>query len=128
MTSIARVGGTTVEQRVWRFIRKQPAPILCRDIAQEFHYSMLRMGGVLRRLRLKGSIIVHGGNNTTRYSATDVRPDDLRGTAPGTMEVLRRQQVPSHQLHAHRTAPRGRKSPGRPGFDLARAWPSPITK
>ena len=121
MTSLARVKGLTVEQRVWRFIRKQAAPVSCRELAQQFDYSLLRMGGVMRRLRDKGSVQTHGVNNQTRYTATDVKPEDFRGTAPGTLAVLRKNQVPTHKPYTRPRIPRGR-----PGIDLERAWRTPV--
>jgi hypothetical protein len=57
-------------------------------VSIEFEISRLAAGTALRRLRKKGCVTVTGATNSIRYTATDVKPEDMRGTAPNTVAAL----------------------------------------
>jgi len=83
----ARYRGQTLEQRVWRFLRENGTTKM-RDVADAFEISRDSAGTALRRLCNKGSATVEGGTCNVRYTATDQKPEDMRGLAPGSVKVF----------------------------------------
>lgn len=82
-----RKHGMTLEQRVYRALQKNPGvngPALQQLLNANWH----QVRGTIRRLRAKGCIETVGRTSSSRYYATDVKPDDWRGAAPGSIKAL----------------------------------------
>jgi hypothetical protein len=56
-----------------------------RDVAVAFEVDRTVAGCALRRLCKKGSATVEGATVNIRYTATDIKPEDMRGLAPGSV-------------------------------------------
>lgn len=88
----ARIDGRTMEQRVYAWLRYEVArPATAREIADEFELAGGPRGavrGVLRRLMLKKCVAMSGPRSAALWTATTVRPVDLRGLTPGSRTVL----------------------------------------
>lgn len=118
-----RKHGQSLEQRVWFWLRRQPTPVRVSDLMAAMGLHQNAASHSLRRLGWKGCAVATGYGNGTRYVATRIRPDDLRGLAPGSQRVLQiaasnRRMTPKRA----RTRPIQRRHDG---SALAQAWSRP---
>lgn len=124
-----RINGLTHEQRVWLWLRKQTEPSTPRAIRAHFGTTKSAASNVLCCLTRKGCVERTGHAQALRYVATDLRPDDLRGTAAGSLKPLlatqqrQRAEALDRSRQQVRTAPRRRRRDPTP---LAQAWPVPL--
>lgn len=112
-----RVGGKTFEQRVYEHLRRADKPLTVRDVAGHFCCTVDSASKACLRLKWKGCAKAHGRSTATAYSATAVRPEDLRGLSVGSMTALRN----IHPMKVCR--PATRKPHARPGTTLEKFWP-----
>lgn len=92
-----RGDGLTLEERVWRWLKKQQGPVKVVAVREHFHVDRHAAGQCLRRLVKKGSASTAGCTHTTTYTATTIPPFDLRGTAPGSLRVCAQYRAPPFQ-------------------------------
>ena len=78
--------GTQLE-RIWRWLHKHPATAP-RELAEALDLHPKLASHALRALLKRGSAKRTGHTNSVRYTATNQRPTDLRGTAPATLRNL----------------------------------------
>ena len=88
MSGIKRNRDSSLEERVWRWLRKQKEPVKLVMVREHFHLDKAAASHCLRRLTWKGSAKRKGRTLAVTYQATTIPPFDLRGTAPGTLVVL----------------------------------------
>lgn len=84
-----RRGGESLEQRVWRLLRKHPAGMSPKQVTAALELDRLAASTSLRRLVRKGSATAIGTTGDRRYFPTDLRPDDWRGAAAESLANLR---------------------------------------
>lgn len=116
----ARVSGKALQERIWLWMRRVGGEIRTRDVMAQFGLGTSAASQTVRRLLRKKAVVRIGHNRLSRYVATDLRPDDLRGLAPGS------QQVFADKLQGRprrwRLAPTRKRNDG---SALGRAWKSP---
>ena len=97
-----RVNGKSLEERVWRYLRRINAPLAPREVARALRITLPAASHALRRLRDKKAAKPSGGmTHRTFYIATAVAPEDMRGTAPGTIRNLLKHKAPAFRgFHA----------------------------
>jgi len=83
--------GTQLE-RIWRWLRKHPAAAP-REVAVALTLHPKLASLALCTLRRRGSAKCTGRTNAVRYTATNLRPSDLRGTAPSTLRNMKQHQA-----------------------------------
>lgn len=87
-TNCHRRAGLSLEQRVWRLLRREPDGWSPRRLAERMDLDALAAGTALRRLVAKGCATRTGATHSLRYWATETRPEDWRGTTPGSLRAL----------------------------------------
>lgn len=81
--------GKTLEQRVWTLLRRRAnehwnGPKLARELGTTWEQTR----EAVRRLRAKGCVVAKGRTSGIAYHATETRPEDLRGSAPGSVAAI----------------------------------------
>lgn len=81
----------TREQVVWSMMRKYGGPWTIGAVVDAIPgTTRCSIGHILQRLVIKGSATAEGRARSRVYRATDLKPDDMRGTAIGSLESLRK--------------------------------------
>lgn len=118
MSTHARVGGLSLEQRVWRALKRSPDGLRPREVAAALGIDLMAARQALHRLHGKGCVSRTGRTLAIVYRAEGTRPDDMRGTALGSARALLVNDRP--RAHAPRRVPR-------PRLALEAAWGGVIT-
>lgn len=85
----ARYRGESLEQRVWRLLRRANDGMSPKQVTAALELDRLAASTALRRLVRKGSAVASGATANRRYRATDTKPDDWRGAAAESLSNLR---------------------------------------
>ena len=74
---------------MWFWLRRNPQS-RPKDVMVHFGIDKPSASHCLRRLVWKGSATSTGKTHAIKYVATEVRPEDMRGTALNTLRVLQK--------------------------------------
>lgn len=88
---------STLHERVWNWLRRRERTN-ADEVRRAFRVSRFAASRALRKLLKKGCAKRSGGGRYTWYVATKVKPDDLRGTAEGTLRTLARKHVRTRRV------------------------------
>jgi predicted transcriptional regulator len=111
--------------KVWRALKRKPGSLRS-EIAQELGWMPDSVTQFLRRLERDGCAKRKGNTHHCRWSATERRPSDNRGTSPGSLKALVVHR-PEWMIQLS-AAKKARAKPKRaykfkPATELERCWP-----
>jgi predicted transcriptional regulator len=109
-----------IELTVWKLLRSAKGKWPVKGVCYALNIDSHAASTALRRLLKKGCVTAEGATRNRYYTATDKRPEDMRGTAVGTLAVLHKQVAINMERQGTRKPRKPRQY--RPKLALERHW------